>query len=75
MSVETWSEVTFDGDSNFHLMTTTGTQFLDNSIGLDTESRQPWYLLDSIRQYELQTTVGGRSVRPSSGWIYPRGDN
>jgi len=75
MSVETWSEATYDGDS-FDLMTTTGTQFVDDSIGLDTESRQPWYLLDSIKQFEFQQTMGGGgSVRPASGWIYPRGDS
>jgi len=73
MYIESWTTTTFDGET-FQQMTTSGTEYLDNSIGLDADSRTPWYLLNSIKTYELQSTQGQPtgSQRPTDGMIYPR---
>lgn len=73
MYIESWTTTTFDGET-FQQMTTSGTEYLDASIGLTTEARTPWFLLNSIKTYELQSTQDQPtgSQRPTDGMIYPR---
>ena len=88
MYTENWSDTTFDGEA-FQLMTTSGTEFLDNTIGADSGSKTPWYWLNSITQFEFQQTNSGssggsggsggsgngdnQSTRPVVGQVFPRG--
>ena len=77
MYIESWTTTTFDGET-FQQMTTSGSEGIDASIGLTTEARQPWFLLNSIKEFEF---VGGgfcppcpdTDTRPDSGMLYPRG--
>ena len=78
MYIESWTTTTFDGET-FQQMTTTGSEGLDVSIGLTTEARQPWFLLDSIKEFKFQQTMPTDddgtipTDRLKSCFVYPRG--
>ena len=78
MYIESWTTTTFDGET-FQQMTTSGSEGLDASIGLTTETRQPWFLLNSIKEFEFLQTIPSEddgTISPDrlkSCFVYPRG--
>ena len=75
MYIESWATTTFDGET-FQQMTTSGSEYIDTSIGLTAEARTPWYLLNSAKPYEFLQTMDDGTIstdRLKSCFVYPRG--